>query len=287
MTRRIKDSGRSGLDFEAVLDEAHEAYRSVGLACIQRLPVPTVQAGRHHIGPTFGAVIRHSHGRLRVLSKKQGFDYIGCFGLSAGPGERPWALAGRMIAVESKATTRETKSLPIIAAGSTGSGLAEHQLRGLVECYEKFGAVSVVIFRCPAGDMLITPDRLVSALQGFEAGGRRSIPVSAMLPVETVMWPGFGRIVDYLYTLRQWLYQTPQPVITGRPNMQQNLFRINESDRTVVVGSRDGQETPPRVIEWPMFANFRMVHEICLQADDADDIERALRAMQPACEGQG
>lgn len=101
---------RSGKDFEATIGESLEAYRRLGIAAMDFMPVPMAPAG-----------VLGRHGNMLYTPKgKAPFDV---YGMILG--------SGLAVGAELKASTQPDTALSIVAAESGGKGLQAHQLDAL------------------------------------------------------------------------------------------------------------------------------------------------------------
>lgn len=205
---------RGGAIFERDLDRAHQVYARLGVARIDRLPVPTSPLSDNALSPL--GLARH-RGRARTLSRRQGYDYVGYFGRRAGPGDEPGRFAGLAIAMEAKSTTRALSSLPItggVSSGGlerTGTGVMAHQLEAMAAAMA-FGAVPALVWRggdpddrgCFRGVLL--GDAITAALAAYSRRERLSIPRERFTPYRAAPCAGFREgIEDWLQVVREWM----------------------------------------------------------------------------------
>lgn len=188
-------------DFEKRLEECHEVYAKQSIALIEKLPVPTSQMPLSWLMPHGNR--RNRFSVARILSGTAPFDYRGVIGYGAGARH-----ARTSIAMEAKSNHKHKASMRIVPKGTKGSGLQEHQIRGLV-AHHQFGGISAVVWR--NGDLrgVITGAGLVRALERFDEGTRKSIPWASFTEYELPKSGLTMYLEDWLYTAIQPPKETP------------------------------------------------------------------------------
>lgn len=239
---------RAGRAFEDHLQAAHQAYAAYGIAYVQRMPVPTAPRGG---------------GQLRVLTARQGYDFVGTFGPNAGPEIDPGAYHGRAIAMEAKRSSGAMASLPIVPKDKQGFGIKEHQLKSLAVAYRDFGAVAVIVWRNGETGLFLPPDALLSAWERWEREEIKRIPRGEFLKYEfDVAFPRYARVEDWLYPVRCWLEErgAPSHALSPRKTYRMITYSINPIKKAVVVWN-----------------GTQVVREIPCEHPDRAMIERAAR----------
>lgn len=179
-----RNARADGEDFEKQLDQAHMAYLNLGVASIDRLPVPTSPM------PGSWLVDRKKCGLARLLAKKQGFDFYG----SLGPEPFGGKFHGRAVAMEGKATKDFKTSLGV----GDGGPVRPHQVEALANKYRLFGTMVGIVWR--NGDLrgVMLGPQIVTAWQAYRLKQRKSLPWSgfAEYPVHAI--DAGGPIEDWL-----------------------------------------------------------------------------------------
>lgn len=170
-----------GADFEAMLEATHQAWELQGRAGITRKPVDHAPAPKRIRDPQ--GVFRP--GTIRILAKRQGFDYEGVLG---GHGR----YHGTAFAMEAKASATRKTALRISEEGP----IRAHQLQRLSIDHVRYGRMVAIVWM-NGGDRLYLPPRgIVEAWAAYDNGGRKSIPLEAWKPYEAR-----GGLEDYLTPL--------------------------------------------------------------------------------------
>lgn len=216
-----------GAAFEDELERTHRVLKDHRLASIQQLPVPTRPAPKRMKTGEGGPP-------LRVLSARQGYDYTGSLGPTAGPVGALDKYAGLSIAMEAKSTATETTSLPIKQEGKDGAGIQSHQLRALVYETLDFGAFSALVWKNGDTRLVLMPGELVKAWMAFRTGRRSSIPVAMFRRYDLALYPGCGVVEDWLFPARQWLDEFGWPREAWRTMMLRYCFDAKNHVITVI-----------------------------------------------------
>jgi hypothetical protein len=267
-----------GQQFESTLDRTHAAYRDYGLARIDRMPVPTAPAGqlRGYRLP------RQLYGMLRVLTKRQGFDYYGTFGPNAGPRHEFGRWFGLSIAMEAKSTAEAHSSLRIIGKDGKGGGIRIHQLDALADSYLDFGVISVVVWRNGPDRLVLLPPAVALARDRFRAGGRKSVPVAEFTSFDVVPYDRYPVVEDWLYTVRGWLESVERPCsgMSRLRDFPMINYRVNEAEKSVTAFDENGNET---LIEGVMM-DLQMINTLATQCSTVDEFQTKVKAIEPANE---
>jgi hypothetical protein len=164
-------AARSGRDFERELAETvHALYAETGIARLefQNPPtVPTVDKSRRPGGKSKPAP------PLRRIVGSAPFDFVGSLG--------PATFApARAVAIEAKSWSSGGASLPIVSKAESkakghkgkGAGLDLDDLRNLAELVERWGWLSLVVWRVEGRVAVLLPDMLVRVAEDASPGDR-------------------------------------------------------------------------------------------------------------------
>ena len=159
--KRVQNAGKV---FEKCIDAANARYRELGMAAIEKLPVATQPMPRAWISGEH----QKKSGICRILSERAPFDYYGTMGFVDAS---PFDVRGRAVAMECKATKTLTR-LPV----GKKTTLKEHQLLACADSWEKFGTISVIVWKNGDERGVLLPDRILEASRKYRIGSLKSLP---------------------------------------------------------------------------------------------------------------
>lgn len=270
-----------GQAFEHTLNLTHAAYRETGMASIDQMPVPTAPAAatlsRYRVRVPYKMLAI-----LRILKRRQGYDYWGTFGPNAGPSYDLGRWFGLSIAAEAKSTTKRQSALRLLDEKQGGGGMKMHQLNALADSWRDFGVISVIIWRNGSERYVLLPPAVLLARDRFRDGGRHSVPVAEFESFDAVRYPRHPIVEDWLYTVRGWLESVgrPCPAMSTLKDYEMVNYKINEGDKTVTAFDGEGNE---HLIE-DVLMDFPMINSLAVKAENVDQFKTWLKDLAPANE---
>lgn len=168
----MRNSGKSGLDFEKDIEATFDGYAKGHIARMGRMPVPTRIVGTRNGQPILG------------YAGRPPFDVYGFL-----------VADGRMIGAELKKSQRQPR-LPLVHPTSRGDGVLFHQIDALAALAQA-GGIARIVWNNGGEVGVLTNAEIITALDIFEhalksQGSGKDVPRGS----KSIAWERF-QAVDY------------------------------------------------------------------------------------------